>query len=104
MQFYFQQLKEKINSKIFMYGSISSIGEFLIWWDQNQGTYSKSGLSSLGVPGVPWHTQILADQLTLFQPGGTNYAHLITTGTPGFSDLPTALMVSLVYKNMNATS
>ena len=39
------------------------------------------GLSSLGVPGVPWHTQFLADQLTLFQPGGTNYAHLITTHT-----------------------
>ena len=38
-----------------------------------------SGLSSLGVPSVPWHTHILADQLTLFQPGGTNYAHLITT-------------------------
>ena len=55
---------------------------------------SSTGLSSLGVPGVPgvpWHTQILKDQLTLFQPGGTNYAHLITTGTPGFSDLPTAL-------------
>ena len=50
-----------------------------------------AGVSSLGVPGVPWHTQILADQLTLFQPGGTDYAHLITTGTPGFSDLPTAL-------------
>jgi hypothetical protein len=49
------------------------------------------GLSSLGVPGVPWHTQILADQLTLFQPGGTDYAHLIATGTPGFSDLPTSL-------------
>ena len=31
------------------------------------------------------------DQLTLFQPGGTDYAHLITTGTPGFSNLPTAL-------------
>ena len=44
-----------------------------------------AGLSSLGVPG---HTQILADQLTLFQPGGTDYAHLITTGTPRFSDLP----------------
>ena len=44
----------------------------------------------LGVPGVPWHTKILADQLTLFQPGGTDYAHLITTGTPGFSDLLTA--------------
>ena len=51
-----------------------------------------SGLSSLGVPGLPWHTQILADQLTLFQPGGTDYAHLITAGTPGFSDLPTALI------------
>ena len=38
----------------------------------------------------PW--VILADQLTLFQPGGTDFAHLITTGTPGFSDLPTALL------------
>ena len=37
-------------------------------------------------------TLILADQLTLFQPGGTNYAHLITTGTPGCSDPPTALL------------
>ena len=52
---------------------------------------ANTGLSSLGVPGVPWHTQILADQLTLFRPGGTDYAHLITTGTPGFSDHPTAL-------------
>ena len=51
-----------------------------------------SGPSSLGVPGVPGHTQILADQLTLFQPGGTDYANLITTGTPGFSDLTTALL------------
>ena len=49
-------------------------------------TYIVPGLSSLGV-----HPQILADQLTLSQPGGTDYAHLITTGTPGFSDLPTAL-------------
>ena len=38
------------------------------------------------------HTQILADQLNLFQPGGTDYARLITTGTPGFSDLPMALI------------
>ena len=61
----------------------------------------EAGLSSLGVPGVPWHTQILAGQLTLFQPGGTDYAHLITTGTPGFSNLPTALKFSataLQYK------
>ena len=47
------------------------------------------------MPGVPWHTQILADQLTLFQPGGTDYAHLITTDTPGFSDVPTALLSPL---------
>ena len=52
------------------------------------------------MPGVPWHTQILADQLTLFQPEGTDYAHLITTGTPGFSDLPTALILpSTIYVN-----
>jgi hypothetical protein len=49
--------------------------------------HKDAGLSSLGVPGVPWHTQILADQLTLFQPGGTDYAHLITKCQPGFSDL-----------------
>ena len=61
-------------------------------------TYVLSGLSSLGVPGVPWHTQILTDQLTLFQPGGTDYAHLITTGTPGFSDLPTALSIETRLK------
>ena len=51
-----------------------------------------TGLSSLGVPGVPWHTQILADQLTLFQTGGADYALLITTRTPGFSVLTTALI------------
>ena len=50
-----------------------------------------SGVSSLGLPGVPWHPQILADQLTLSQPGGTDYAHHSTTSPPGFSDLPTAL-------------
>ena len=46
-------------------------------------------MSSLG---VPWHPQILADQLTLSQSGGTDYAHLITSGTPGFSYLLTALL------------
>ena len=25
--------------------------------------------------------------------GGADYAHLITTGTPGFSDVPTALTI-----------
>ena len=47
-------------------------------------------VSSLWVPAVPWHIQILADQLILFQSGRTDYAHLITSGTPGLSDLPTA--------------
>ena len=64
-------------------------------------TYICTGLSSLGVPGVPWHTQSLADQLTLFQPGGTNYAHLITTGTPGFSDLPKALYSKVPSKRVD---
>ena len=44
----------------------------------------EAGLSPLGVPGVPWHTQILADQLILFETGGTDYAHQITTGNPDF--------------------
>ena len=64
------------------------------------GWNSVTGLSSLGVPGVPWHTQILADQLTLFQPGGTDYAHLITTGTPRFSDLPTALYFKFIQQEV----
>ena len=44
----------------------------------------KTCIDSTGVssPGVPWDTQILVDQLTLFQSGGTDYAHLITTGPP----------------------
>ena len=50
------------------------------------------GLLSLVVPIATWHTQILADQLTLLQPGGTDYAHLITTVTLGFSDIPMALL------------
>ena len=31
---------------------------------------------------VPWHPQILADQLTLSQPGGAHYAQRITTCPP----------------------
>ena len=54
-----------------------------------------SDLLSLGVPELPWHPQILADQLTLSQPGGADYARHITTGTRRFSDLPTALQEDL---------
>ena len=50
-----------------------------------------TGVLSPGVPGVPWHPQILADQLTLSQPRGANYANQIILAPPGFSDLPTAL-------------
>ena len=67
-----------------------------------------TGLSSVGVPGLPWHPQILADQLTLSQPGeGTDYAHVITTGTPGFSDLLTALSLDelgFVWLEMSLSS
>ena len=48
------------------------------------------------VPGGAM-AQILADQLTLFQPGGAHYAHHINTCTPGFSDCPTALSVYIVH-------
>ena len=51
--------------------------------------------SRLWVCRVCHDTQILADQLTLFQPRGTDYDHLITSGTPGFADLPTALNYGL---------
>ena len=58
-----------------------------------------AGMSSPGVLGMPWLPQILADQLTLAQPGGTDYAHQITSGTPGFSDLPTTLQsIELICK------
>ena len=41
-------------------------------------------------PGAP---QILADQLTLFQPGRTDYAHQITTYPSRFSHLPPSLLL-----------
>jgi hypothetical protein len=44
------------------------------------------------MPKVNSHI-ISADQLTLSQPGGADYAPHITTGTLGFSDLPTALIL-----------
>ena len=52
--------------------------------------------SSLGVPGVTWYHQILADQLILSQPVGANYAHHFDTGTPKFSDFPTALQSNIL--------
>ena len=42
------------------------------------------------------HPQILADQLILSQPEGTDYAHQITTGTSEFVDLPTVLIIKVL--------
>ena len=36
----------------------------------------------------PGHPKVLANQLTLSQSGGADYAHHITNDTPGFSDGP----------------
>ena len=38
--------------------------------------------------GVQIHPQILADQFILYQSGGADYAHYITTGTPRIFLLP----------------
>ena len=45
-----------------------------------------------GCRGCRGKPQVLADQLILSKPGWADYAYHITTGTPGFSDLPTALL------------
>ena len=50
-----------------------------------------SGVVPGGVPGMPCYPQILADQLTLSQPVGADYAYHITSGTPECSDLPMTL-------------
>ena len=45
------------------------------------------------VTWMAWHPQIVADQLTVSQPGEADYDYHINTGTPGYSYLPTALKV-----------
>ena len=47
---------------------------------EEEAVGADAGLSEPGVPGVQWHPQILAHQLTLSQPEGSNYAHHITKG------------------------
>ena len=46
-----------------------------------------------GGAGGAMAPQILAHQLTLSEPAGADYAHHTTTGTPGFSDLHTGLVL-----------
>ena len=40
----------------------------------------------------------MADQLTLSQPRGADYAHQIILAPPGFSDLPTALLTLSIFE------
>ena len=42
---------------------------------------------------MPWHPQILADQLTLSQPGGADYAHQIILAPPDFQTFRRPSMV-----------
>ena len=51
------------------------------------GLLDFAGVPSMGVPRVPWHPQILADQLTLSQSDGADYAHQIILATPDFQTL-----------------
>ena len=44
-------------------------------------------VSSLVVPGVPWHPQILAYQLTISQQRVADYAHQIILASPNFQTL-----------------
>jgi hypothetical protein len=57
------------------------------------------GCRKWGLGGRMPSTHILADQLTLSQPEGADYAppppHHITTRRPRFSDLPTFLLTKL---------
>ena len=90
-----------IDQTLFSTNAMGAIAHAILSKRLNRSRNTTSaGLSSLGVPGVPWHTQILADQLTLFQSGGTDYAHLISTGTSGFSDLPTALNMHITANSI----
>ena len=45
---------------------------------------STAGVLSQGGAGGAMHPQILADQLTLSQPVGADYAHKIILATPNF--------------------
>ena len=77
--------------------------DFIIPWKSFQAWVSKVAQAVFvkvsNVLEFPYRLVVLwgagsamADQVTLSQPGGGDNAHHITTGTPGFSDLRTALL------------
>ena len=59
-----------------------------------------TGLSSLGVPRVQWHPQILADQSTLSQPRGADCAHQKMLAPPDFQTVrrPSDYAIHMYYK------
>ena len=63
-----------------------------------------SGPSQGGDVGGFSPNQCLAEQLTLSQPGGADYAHHSTTSPLNFSDLATALCVKGNNFNFNGLS
>ena len=46
----------------------------------------------MSFPGLPWHPQILLDQLTLSHPGGDQLSPPNNSNPQGLSNLPTALI------------
>ena len=77
-----------------VFSSICGVNVAIVLSEQSSPTSCAKfrGVVPGGAGGVPWHPQILADKLTLSQPGG--FGRLCppnNAGTPGFSDLPTAV-------------
>ena len=64
-----------------------------------------AGVSSLGVPGLPWHPQILADQLTLSRPRGQIMPKALLMAPPDFRTFLRAWRVPQnIFFNPNSQS
>ena len=67
-----------------------------------------AGLTSPGVPGMPgvqWHPQILADQLTLYQPGRADYANFCGNINPKCWLHPVVhFQYQICWRNVNSGS
>ena len=79
--------KSKIVWPILWIGNVGrrcNLSKYSELHSQNRKLWASTyaGLSSLGVPGVPWHPHFLAGQLTLSQPRGADYAHQIILAPP----------------------
>ena len=63
--------------------------------------YVSIGVSSLGVPWVPWHPQILADQLILSQPGWQIMSTTLLCALPYFQNFLRPCTVYSVHSSNN---